>query len=408
MNSLWKMPDYRHWFISDTTDVVATSLRLFAIPLVIISMTKSEFISGIVVTLVSVTTMIATPIGGAIADRRNRRRMMMLLGVIGASLSVIAVILICVGNQISTWMFIGIVIFFALNSGLLCPSNNAILKSIVPVKLFAKSQAIRETRESCVGILSGAVGGFFYRLSPWGPFAACGVMHIISAISAKKLSNPTVSVEDNEDESFIESLKNGFVWVMSSSRFRSYLAFGAVCNIACTGIIIGTQLMLAARGTDPILIGLIDGVMGIVMLLGSLCAMKITETLSPGLIATLTVVLFGISLVPMIFTDNYYVILACVSLGGFLFPACNSSLLGFLYGHTPNNMQGRADSVMETVLSVFSSFTPALVGWILESPSGFTGVVILCVTCSAVSMLITLGKPLRSIPQTKFWDTTTL
>ena len=117
-SSLWRARSYRLWFAADTTDVLAVSLRTFVIPLLALQLSGSEFIAGIIVALESAIGLLLLPFGGTLADRHDRRRMMILLGAIGTGLSAIAMALLAL-YMMNTPMFALCIALFAIMSGLL-------------------------------------------------------------------------------------------------------------------------------------------------------------------------------------------------------------------------------------------------------------------------------------------------
>ncbi|KFI49882.1 MFS transporter [Bifidobacterium callitrichos] len=185
-SSLWRIAAYRNWFLSDTSDVFAVSLRTFVVPLIGLALSHSTLVAGLLVTLESVIGLVLMSVGGAIADRHDRRRLMVLLGLIGLLLSLTATGLLAAG-MMNTVTFALIVIIFAVMNGMLGPSNDAMLKSIVPVERFAKAQAIREARESCVELSGGAVGGLLYHLSVWFPFLVSAALYLVATVTAMAL-----------------------------------------------------------------------------------------------------------------------------------------------------------------------------------------------------------------------------
>ena len=98
--------------------------------------------------------------------------------------------------------------------------------------------------------------------------------------------------------------------------------------------------MLAARGTRAVMIGLLGTAMGVSTLVGSLLANKLIDIIPTGMLIADALVLFVVSQVPLLFVQSYAAILICQILAGLPFPALNAGLLGFLYGKTPDNMQG--------------------------------------------------------------------
>lgn len=53
------------------------------------------------------------------------------------------------------------------------------------------------------------------------------------------------------------------VWALTKRVFLSAIILGAMVNIACVASITGAQIMLAARGTSAVMIGLLGTAMGV-------------------------------------------------------------------------------------------------------------------------------------------------
>ncbi|NMM97936.1 MFS transporter [Bifidobacterium olomucense] len=414
--SLWSLAAYRNWFIADTADVFAVSLRTFAIPLIGLALSGSTFVSGLLVTIESTMRLVLMSIGGAIADRHDRRLLMILLGFVGMGLSLATTVLLA-ADMMTTILFALFVVLFAVMNGLLGPSNDAMLKSIVPMERFAKAQAIREARESCVELSGGAIGGLLYRIAGWFPFIASALLYLTAALTALALpkrtavpvesrtSNQTDTDRQTDHPSFLTQFVEGWKWTLTRRTILAAIAQGMIINIACYGSIIGVQIMLAARGTDAALIGLVGTSTGIAALVGSLAAGWLVDHIPTGRLIMLTFAMFALAMTPLLFTDSYGVIVACTTAASLLFPALNAGELGFIYGRTPDRMQGRVSTVFETTIGIPGAVTPALVGWLLQASGfGFRAVMILVVACAGFGLLLACITPTRGIPLPAQWE----
>lgn len=99
--SLWTIRNYRWWFLADTTDVLAVTVRSFAVSLLAWKVSHSEAVTGAIVALENIISLVMMPIGGAIADRCNRRRLMIIENTAGIILSVIFTVLVA-ANLLNT------------------------------------------------------------------------------------------------------------------------------------------------------------------------------------------------------------------------------------------------------------------------------------------------------------------
>ncbi|PLS26420.1 MFS transporter [Bifidobacterium parmae] len=412
---LWRLPAYRRWFIADTADVVAVSLRTFAIPLLGLALSGSPFVAGLLVTVESAIGLMLMSVGGALADRHDRRRLMILLGLTGTGLSAVVTVMLAAGTM-GTLTFAMTVVLFAVMNGLLGPSNDAMLKSLVPMDRFAKAQAIREARESCVELSGGAIGGLLYRIAGWLPFLASALLYLTAAVTALMLperkghdadapSSPTGETKDLPSPSFLSQFVEGWRWTLTRRTVLAAIAQGAVMNVACYGSIVGVQIMLAERGTDAALIGLVGTATGVAALLGSFAAGWLVEHVPTGRLIILTFAVFTAAMLPLVFTDSYAAAVTCMAVASVLFPALNAGELGFIFGRTPDDMQGRVSTVFETTVGVPGALAPALVGWLLQTPGfGFRAVMLLVVLCAATGLLLACLTPTRRIPVPSRWE----
>ncbi|KAB7790979.1 MFS transporter [Bifidobacterium leontopitheci] len=413
--SLWRIRAYRNWFAADTADVVAVSLRTFAIPLVGLALSGSPFVAGLLVTVESTIGLVLMSVGGAIADRHDRRRLMIALGVTGMLLSAATTALLATSTM-TTVMFAVLVALFAVMNGLLGPSNDAMLKSLVPMDRFAKAQAIREARESCVELSGGAIGGLLYRVAGWCTFLASAVLYLIAAVTAAVLPkrSPQSGTETGQSgdgdrqeaaPSFLAQFAEGWRWTLSRRTILAAIAQGAVVNIACYGSIVGVQIMLAQHGTDAALIGLVGTATGACALIGSLMAGWLVDHIPTGRLIILAFAVLTAAMIPLLFTSSYVVVVACMGCTSLLFPALNAGELGFIFGRTPDDMQGRVSTVFETTIGVPGALTPALVGWLLQAPGfGFRAVMMLVVVCATAGLVLACITPTRHIPLPSQWE----
>lgn len=172
---------------------------------------------------------------------------------------------------------------------------------------------------------------------------------------------------------FPTHLVEGWRWALTKRNFLSAIILGAIVNIACVASITGAQIMLATRGANAVMIGLLGTAMGVSTLVGSLLANKLVDMVPTGKLIAGALALFVVSQMPLLFLHSYAAILICQILAGLPFPALNAGLLGFLYGKTPDNMQGRASAVFETTVGILGAACPAMVGSVATARSRFHG-----------------------------------
>ena len=203
---------------------------------------------------------------------------------------------------------------------------------------------------------------------------------------------------------FPTHLVEGWRWALTKRNFLSAIILGAIVNIACVASITGAQIMLAARGANAVMIGLLGTAMGVSTLVGSLLANKLVDMVPTGKLIAGALTLFVVSQMPLLFLHSYAAILICQILAGLPFPALNAGLLGFLYGKHPTTCRGGLLPYLNHGRHTGAA-CPAMVGWLLQQPDlGFTAVMAVAVVCSVAGLAVSLAGPLRSIPNPDQWS----
>lgn len=419
--ALWRTRHYPAWFVADTTDVFAVSLRTFAISLLAYAVSKSKAVTGVIVSIESVGQLLLTPIGGTLADRQDRRRMTLAANAAGCVLALTLGTLVAT-DRLDAVLLSLICLLFSLVVGLLGPANDAMLKSLIPTSLFAKAQAVRESREAVVDLTGSAISGFLYKLSASVPVFTSAVLYALGFAATLTLPssqrnqpesqrNRPENVGDQQADTrpgFWKELGEGWRWALARKRFVAAIALGAIVNISFVAASTGAQIQFVAAGVDSVKIGLLDTGMGAVTLVGALLANIAVDKIPTGTILWASLAWVCCFFVPLIFTSGYLPVLCCLSLMGLPLPALNSGLLGFIYGRTPDEMQGRASAVFETSVGLLGAFTPAATGVILQMGHGFSILMAVALVLALTALLIALFSPLRTIPTPDGWDQTEL
>lgn len=414
--SLWRIGNYRNWFVSDTAEALAKSMRAFAVPLIAFEISRSESVAGVLTAIESTLVMALTPIGGGLVDMLDRKKMMRLLGFAGFALSLATALMLWLGPDIAALCVL--IVLFGVVTGLLGGSNDAILKSLIPETLFPGAQAVRESREAALDLSGGLVSGLLYSLSSAAIFVASSLSYLTSAVAASSIRTPSPHRPDDASDrngpranplpAFARHLHEGWRWCSRRPTFLAAMLVGAFVNVSFVMLVTGSQIMLAASGTSSVLIGLISTGMGVSALIGSLLAIRLVNRVRTGLLIVLCLAFITACFVPLLFRGSFPCILAMTSLVGLPVPALNAALYGFLFGKTPEDMQGRASAVFETSVGLASAVTPAFVGPMLQLDNGFTLVIASAVVFSALGVLTALCSRIKDIPRITMWDMVTL
>lgn len=427
--SLWRNPQYRAWFTADTASATGLAMKGFAISLVAFSLTHSLPTAGWLATASVIASQVANVFGGTLVDRHHRKRLIILNAACGTILWGAVFVLLATG-LLTFPIFAAVIVTASTINGLFGGATNAMLRSIIPTADYPKAQSLNQGRDSVISLAGSPLGGMLYAFGAWVPFAVASLMYAIAGISAGMLrvdehvrnaigrngerdadqSDTTGNVETASHApsakrgSFINDFVEGWRWTLRRRTLLAITAIAALLNFGINGIFATVQLQLVGAGVDSVRIGFVDTATGAGMLAGAVIAARVCDRMAVGTGLVVMSLAALATMVPMLFSHAYPVILVSSLLCCLPIPTINSLLLGFIFAKVPTDMQGRVDSSSNLLGMLPTLFCSAIAGSLLPT-IGFHATVALFLAALAANVAIVLVMPtLRSIPSADHWD----
>ncbi|MFD0704663.1 MFS transporter [Alloscardovia venturai] len=398
----YKTSIYRRWFTADTSLAIGGALWSFSFPLVAFALTQDVQASGWAVTASEIIGQIAYFFGGTVVDRRDRRKLMILQAssaiIIWGFISVLLII-----HALTLPVLVIAVCIYTLMSTVISPASNAMLLSIVSTEDFPQANSVNESRDSVVEMASSPFGGVLYAFAHWLPFLGTVLVNIVGLIASiliPQLPRP----EGTKQDSFIKEFVTGWKWAYQKKTIVSTCIVAMIMNFGLVGEGYLIELHLVSRGVSAVQIGFLSTALMLGILLGSIISTALTPKVHGGFTIIISFFIMALVLVPLIFTDNFWVILVSNFLLGLPFPLMHAMLLGFTYTKTPENMQGRVQSAIGGPGGLLAMFGGAVAGWLLAHTSWMVSIILFIVFILAGATISIFSSGIRSIPHTDQWD----
>ncbi|GAA4844023.1 MFS transporter [Luteimicrobium xylanilyticum] len=370
--TLWHNRPYMLLMTGKTVEVVGSGMATFAVPLLALALSGSLVVAGTIGAVAQVGALVATLPAGVVADRWDRRTIVVGCSILGlaawGSLGVASLL-----GGITT-LHLAIAAFLAaVARAVYEPAESAAIRHVVPTPQLGSAMAAVQGRSAVASLVASPLGGLLYAVSRVLPALAGAVGHLVALVCALgvrvRLGEPVK--HKSEREPARRELVEGWRYVMSIPFLRASLGVFALINLTFNGLFAGLNLHLADLHTAPFRIGLIDGVSGAAMLVGSLAAGRLVARFPAGrlAVALLFVVVIGAFVIPV--TGTYAGYLVGMGLAGLAVPAVNAGLIGYAAAITPGNLQGRMNSVLMLCTAGLTPLAPFLAG-VLLSVSGPT------------------------------------
>ena len=329
-----------------TTQSLGGSITGFAVPLLALQLTGSPAAAGLVAGIGQVGAVLAALPAGVVADRTDRRRLVVVAA--GAAAALWATVVAAgVLGVLSAWHLCAVLFGTAVATAFLDPAISGAFRAVVPAPQLPTAYAVSEGRDAAAHVLGGPLGGVLYGLGHVVPMVGAVVGQAVTAICAVLVRVPlNGDVAAARATRPLTALREGVHYVWSVPLFRACLGLFVAVNVAVSGMMIGINLELARTGTAPVLIGVFNMVAAVSLLLGAFLAPLVVQRLRLGVVTVLGLALLVVAFAGMATVRSYAGFVALIGLGALLIPALNSAMSGYVAAVTPGQMQGRLSSVL--------------------------------------------------------------
>lgn len=172
-------PNYRRWFVGQAVSLAGTWMQAVAQGWLVLQLTGSGTWLGVVAAAQFLPVLLLAPYGGLLADRLDKRRILMATQTSFATLAVVLGALTVTG-AVALWMVIGLALLFGVTSAADNPARQAFAAEMVePVHLrnavtlnSILVNSARAVGPAFAGVLIGTVGTGICFLVNAGTYAA--------------------------------------------------------------------------------------------------------------------------------------------------------------------------------------------------------------------------------------------
>ncbi len=365
MSKLFKR-DFTMVVIGQVISLFGNAILRFALPLYLLRETDSSSLFGVVTACAFIPMVIFSLFGGVIADRKNKRNIMVMLDLTTAA--VILIFSFALGKVLLVPLMITVLMILYGISGIYQPAVQASIPLIVEKQFLMQGNAVINMVSTLAGLLGPVIGGVL--------FGAFGIMPILLisvgcfVFSAVMEIFIHIPFEKNTDGKSIfgavgSDLLDSFRFIKYEKPiFLSVLEILVLFNLILTSmILVGIPVIVVQilRMSDTAL-GITQGSMGLGGLAGGIIAGAAAKKirLKNGyiflMICSLAALFMGISVFEAIPKNIGYFIITAIS----FVAMCASTMFGVsmmtaVQQQTPPNLLGK---IMAVIIAISSCSQP--------------------------------------------------
>lgn len=364
-------------------------------PLLILALTGSPAAAGIAAALGSVPYLIFCLPAGALIDRWDRKRVMIVCDV-GRALTVITVPIALWFDVLTLWQLYiaafvegSLFVFFNI-------AEVAALPRVVPAAQLPQAAAQNEAAFGAAHIVGPSLGTLLYQtLGRAAPFVADAASFLVSSLSLMfiktKFRLPKPSPVGDLRAEIVEGL--GWLWRHPLIRYMAFLT-GSL-NLVNAGTMLILIVLAKQLGASEIEIGLIFSIGGIGGIVGSLIGGQIQRRFSFGQVIVF-VMWVNAALFPLYALVPAYLLLGVVAaLMYVLTPIYNVVQFSYRLALIPDALQGRVNSAFRLLAFGFMPVGAALSGFLLEQIGAILTVILFTLWYTLLAILTTFNRHVR-------------
>jgi MFS family permease len=369
-----------------------------AFPLLVLTTTGSAAESGVVLGTIAATQIAAGLPAGVLADRWNRKYLMVgceaILAAAAASL-VVALL----RHALTLPQIIVVAGVIGICGALFEPAESASLPNIVQERQVSTALAMNFARSSLGGLTGTAAGGFLFAVGRAVPFVADMASHVVACCALVFLRIPSPAARPQPTGNLRVEMLDGLRWVWQQRIIRVLSMCALVLNFFFTAFYLVIIVLAKRRGIPAGEIGVMAAMLGAGGVVGSLLAPYLHNKLTP-FISIASVFWVLTALVPTAIVIHSGYLLGALFFGiALLPPTANTTILTRQLLITPDHLRGRLSGVIGLIVGAAAAVGPMFGGIAIELLSSTQAVLVCAAGIAAITIVVTASPTLRRFPR---------
>jgi MFS family permease len=360
---------FRMLWIGQLLSGTGTELGSLAYPLLILALTHSAVIAGLAGTARAVVNLCLQLPAGALSDRFDRRRTMIICDVMRAVL--LGVLALLIAAHLAAWplvMIVGMVEGGA--SAIFSPASAAALPTIVPDAQLEEAWAATEARTYAAGLAGPAFGGLLFGLGQALPFLADALSYAASFGTVSRIRGRFRPPRSAVRKALWHEMADGLRFTWQVPVLRAVVITAPLVNFAFNGVLFTVTLALRQHGSSATVIGLVQAAVAVGGLLGALVAPRLQGRLRLATLATAISLAGALLFVVAALLIASPLVAVPVALALLLAPAVNAALFAVMLRSAPEEMRGRVNNTVLMAATTLAALAPLTAGVLVEHASG--------------------------------------
>ncbi|GCE06811.1 MFS transporter [Dictyobacter aurantiacus] len=392
--SLWRNPSYLLLQSGQIVSYAGNQQQFIALPLLVLALTKSTVQTGIVLGLNTISFLVVSPLAGALVDRWDRKRTMLVCDT-GRMLLTLSIPLAFWLHALTMLQIYLVVAGAGILGTLFSVANTAALPNVVTRDQLPVALSQSQAAYTCIRTFGSLLGGALYSIGRVFPFLANAISFGVSALSLGFIRGNFQGEQAGARQSLTKTIGAGFSWLWRQPLIRfltiingaDSLRYGAGYLVI---VVLAQQLHTSASGIGFIFTGAAIGA-----LIGNLASNWIRRRLPFGKIAISMLWLEALMFPLYAIAPNALAMFFIAAAEELVAPIYNISLDTYRLMNTPDAMRGRMSSTVQMIVQGAQSIGAIASGLLIQTLGAKQSALLLGAWLVLLAVATTLNRRVR-------------
>lgn len=388
--------DFRLLLIGQTVSNFGNNFFLIALPFQLIALGATPVQLGIAVTMAGVSTLVFLLLGGAIADRASRRRIILTADLLGALVTG-AIAILALSYQLRIEHLYAGALILGGSSAFRFPAYTAIITELVPADLLTEANAAR-TLGGALGRTAGPVAAGLVVASFGTPLAfSIDALTFVFSFVAFLAAHPTARPA-SAAAPILTQVREGISFVASTRWLWMALIALTFINLAYGGQI-GVMTPLFVRNTlhaGAATFGAVTAAFGLGRIIGGFVLPQL-HIARPGVAMYVFEAIAGLATLAIGLIVWLPATFAGMAIMGLALASSDTLFETMIQRNVPRELLGRVTSVNFFVGSLFVPLSPLLAAALVDLSGPAVTFVIAGLWAAGIAVLLLFISPVRAL-----------